>query len=198
MGYECEVAANQGIQRGTLWTLVSINTAMFVLELGAGILAHSSALLADSVDMLVDAVVFALALIVSRESLRIKRRAAFGTGILEAILGFCVLAEVVHKWIAGSHPEFQGMILVGTVAGAANIGCLFLLRRHRRGEAHIRATWIFTRTDVLANLGTVVAGFLIFFTRSTYPDLIMGSLICLIILHGSIEILRGEPESQAL
>ena len=82
------------------------------------------------------------------------------------------------------------MIMVGAAALAANVSCLWLLRKQRRGEVHIRASWIFTRTDALANLGTILGGGLVVATRSALPDLIVGAAISLLVLHGSFEIIR--------
>jgi Co/Zn/Cd efflux system component len=82
------------------------------------------------------------------------------------------------------------MIVVGTASLAANVSCLWLLRKQRRGEVHIRASWIFTRTDALANLGTILAGGLVLATRSALPDLIVGAAVSIVVLCGSFEIIR--------
>jgi Co/Zn/Cd efflux system component len=82
------------------------------------------------------------------------------------------------------------MIMIGAAAVAANVSCLWLLRKQRRGEVHMRASWIFTRTDALANLGTILAGGLVLATRSGFPDLIVGAAISVIFLIGSSEIIR--------
>jgi Co/Zn/Cd efflux system component len=82
------------------------------------------------------------------------------------------------------------MMMAGAAALAANVSCLWLLREQRRGEVHIRASWIFTRTDALANLETILGGGLVLATRSALPDLIVGAAIALLVLHGSFEIIR--------
>jgi Co/Zn/Cd efflux system component len=88
------------------------------------------------------------------------------------------------------------MIVVGAAALAANVSCLWILRKQRRGEVHIRASWIFTRSDALANLGTIVGGGLVLATRIPLPDLTVGAAISLVVLYGSFEIIRDAASEQ--
>lgn len=70
-----------------------------------------------------------------------------------------------------------------------------LLAKHRHGGLHMRASWIFTTTDVIANVGVVVAGALVAWTGSSLPDLVVGLAIGLVVLTGAVRILRltGKP-----
>jgi len=163
---------------------------MYFLEMAAGVLAHSTALLADSLDMLADAAIYGIALYAVGKPHSAKRRAAFTSGIFQGILGLMVVGEVIRHFLYGSEPVSLVMIVGGATALAANISCLWLLRKQRRGEVHIRASWIFTRTDALANLGTILGGTLVFATRSALPDSIAGAAISLVVLYGSFEIIR--------
>ena len=45
------------------------------------------------------------------------------------------------------------MILLGLIVLTANTGCLLLIQKHRHGEIHMRASWIFSKNDVIANTG---------------------------------------------
>jgi len=66
-----------------------------------------------------------------------------------------------------------------------------LLQKHRSGEVHIRASWIFTKNDALANLGTVIGGVLVSLTKTALPDLVLGLIICFVVVRGGIEIVRN-------
>ena len=79
---------------------------------------------------------------------------------------------------------------VSTVALAANVSCLYLISRHRQGGAHMKASWIFSTNDVLANLGVIGAGALVGWTQSRFPDLVIGTIIAVIVLTGAVRILR--------
>jgi Co/Zn/Cd efflux system component len=54
----------------------------------------------------------------------------------------------------------------------------------------MRASWIFSRSDVLANLGVLLAGLLVWVTTSRWPDLIIGAAIAAVVIKGGLEILR--------
>ena len=140
--------------------------------------------------MFADAAVYAIALYAVGKLHSVKRRAAFVTGILQGALGLLIVGEVIRRFLYGSEPRSLVMMMVGAAALAANVSCLWLLRKQRRGEVHIRASWIFTKTDTLANLGTILGGGLVLVTRSALPDLIAAAAISLIVLYGSHKIIR--------
>ena len=178
------------VERSTLLLLIAINGVMFVVELAAGWVAQSMGLIADSLDMLADAGVYAIAILAVGSSPLRKAHAAAVSGCLQLGLASLVLVEVVRKWIHGSEPMSGLMIGVSLLALAANVACLSLLRKHRHGDVHMRASWIFSTTDVQANVGVIVAGALVALTTSSAPDLIIGVLVCGIVVRGGIRILR--------
>jgi Co/Zn/Cd efflux system component len=178
------------VERGTLLVLIAINGVMFIVEVATGWLAQSMGLVADSLDMLADAGVYGLALVAVGKDPVAKAHAAIASGCIQLSLASLVLLEVVRKWHHGSEPSSIVMIGVSVLALAANTGCLYLLRKHRRGEVHMRASWIFSTTDVQANLGVVLAGILVLVTASSVPDLVVGVLVCGIVVRGGVRILR--------
>lgn len=187
-----ELPALQGrkSEAGVLRVLLGINAVMFVLELVAGWSAESSGLIADSLDMLADAVVYGLALYAVGKAANLKVRAAHVSGLFQGILAVGVVVDVVRRFATGSAPEPPTMISVSTLALLANVSCLFLLAKHRDGEAHMRASWIFSTNDVLANLGVMAAGALVAWTGSHLPDLIVGTAVAALVLVGAFRIFR--------
>ena len=178
------------VERSTLLLLIAINGAMFVIELATGWLAQSMGLVADSLDMLADAGVYGVTLLVVGASSVRKAQAAAASGCIQLGLASLVLVEVLRKWFYGSEPSSGLMIGVSILALAANTACLYLLRKHRHGEVHMRASWIFSTTDVQANVGVILAGILVSVTASSVPDLIVGILVCGIVVRGGLRILR--------
>lgn len=174
----------------TLRLVLAINVAMFAVELVAGLLSESTGLLADSLDMLADATVYGLSLFAVGKAATTKLRSARVAGLLQGILAVGVLVEATRRLIVGSAPEAPTMIGVSLVALAANAICLVLLVRHREGGAHMKASWIFTSTDVLANLGVIVAGALVAWTGSRLPDLVIATAVGLVVLGGAVRIFR--------
>lgn len=193
------MSAKESLGRGVLLILLAVNGSMFGVELVAGWLAESMGLVADALDMAADAAVYGLALFAVGASRSNKLRAARFAGRVQLLLGGIAVLEVARRWIVGSAPEPDVMIGVSTVALAANVVCLALLRRHRLGEVHLRAAWIFSATDVQANLGVMVAGALVRAFESPLPDLLIGLVVCGLVLRGALRIRRQvQQEERAL
>lgn len=167
---------------------MSINAVMFVAEIIAGIVAESTGLMADSLDMLADATVYAIGLYAVGKAVSVKARAALMSGIFQILLALGVAAEVARRLLFGSEPEALIMIGVSMIALLANIVCLVLISKHRDGEVHMRASWIFSKNDVIANVGVIFAGILVYVLASPLPDLVIGALISLIVLRGGVSI----------
>jgi Co/Zn/Cd efflux system component len=188
--------ANQ-LERRALGWLLAINGVMFVGEAFLGWWSESTGLLADSLDMLADACVYGIAFFAVGRSPRLQSGAATASGILQITLGLGVLAEVIRRFVLGSDPVSVVMMVTGGVALLANLTCLAILARHRDGGAHMRASWIFSTNDVIANLGVIVSGALVLWLASPLPDLIIGTLISLVVLRGGIQILASTRTSSS-
>jgi cation diffusion facilitator family transporter len=183
-------AADPARERRALWAVLAINAAMFVIELAAGLVAQSTGLVADSLDMFADAAVYGVSLYAVGRSALAQGRAARLAGVLQLLLGLGALAEVARRALTGSAPEAPLMMGVAALALAANAACLVILARHREGGAHLRASWIFTTTDVIANAGVILAGLLVAVTGMRVFDLVVGVLIAGLVLRGAWRILR--------
>lgn len=176
-------------ESGTLRWLLVINAVLFAVEMTAGLIAQSTGLIGESLDNFADAAVYGLALYAVGTSVRVQLRAAHLAGILQLMLALGVLAEVVRRFVFGSEPESLVMMAIAFIALIANTCCLLLLSKHKEGGAHMKASWIFSANDVLINVGVIVAGALVAWTGSNYPDLIIGTITGAIVLNGARRIL---------
>lgn len=163
---------------------------MFVVEFGIGVLSESMGLIADSMDMLADATVYGIGLYAVGRSMRIKVRAALISGIFQVVLGVGILLEIARRFVSGSDPDPLFMIGISLIALIANVVCLALIFKHRDGEIHMRASWIFSKNDVIANTGVIAAGILVYLMNSRVPDLLIGSLIVMVVLRGGFAIIK--------
>ena len=194
----CEArVADTAEQRRVLGIALALNATMFVVGTVAGVLAQSSGLLADALDMLADASAYAIALLAIRRATAFKRRAALTSGAVLALLGSGVIVDAIRRALTASEPEGWVMFAVATLSLTVNATVLRLLRRYREGEVHLRASWIFTRADVIANLGVIAAGALVLATGNRIPDLIIGCAIGLYVLKEAFEILRDARAEKA-
>ena len=199
-GCGCEVEIKDQSQRQVLYWLLGINATMFVIEMGIGLLADSTALIVDSLDMLADAVVYGVALYAIGKSLLHKANAARISGFFQMALGLLIIIDIVRRSIYGSEPVSGLMMAMGAVALVANVICLVIIRKQRNEEVHMRASWIFSANDVIANLGVIFAGVLVFWLDSRWPDLVIGVIVSCVVLRGAKMILEeaGNERQRAL
>lgn len=172
-----------------LKTLLLINGGMFFVEFILGVFAESMGLISDSLDMLADASVYMISLYAVGKTIEMKKKSAKVNGYFQIILGLGVLAESVRRFVYGSDPEPSYMIMVSILALIANVYCLYLLSAHKEGGAHMKASYICSSTDVMANAGVIVAGVLVMLTKSSIPDLVVGIVVACIVLRGAKSIL---------
>ena len=198
----CEFEPTDDEQRRTLLFVLFINAIMFAVEITVGILATSTGLTADSLDMLADASVYAISLYAVGRASSVRRSAASISGVLQIVLGIGVLIEVCRRFFSGGDPIGMAMIAMGCVAFLANALCLWLLSKHRHGDVNFRASWIFSANDVIANAGVILSGVLVILLGSQLPDLAIGIVIAGVVVRGGVRILAEskasieEPQSQ--
>jgi len=188
-GCGCEIEIKDKEQQGILIRLMLINGFMFVFEIGLGWYAQSTGLIADSLDMLADAIVYAIGLYAIGKSLQHKANAALVSGYFQGVLGLMILIDIIRRIYIGSEPVSFLMMGVGVIALIANVYCLRLIDSQKDGEVHMRASWIFSKNDVIANTGVIAGGALVWMLDSRWPDLIIGTMISLVILNGARHII---------
>lgn len=186
----CEVAVLKKNHSGVLIAVLAINGIMFLVEAVAGIKAHSTGLLGDSLDMLGDAMAYGISLYVLGRSQRWNAGAAAFKGALMAILGATVLSEAAWKLFHPVQPTVATMGIIGAVALIANLACLGLLWKSRADDMNMRSVWLCSRNDIVANLGVLGAAVLVNWTGSTWPDIAVGACIAVLFLRSSFEVFR--------
>ena len=175
--------------RQALWIVIAINAAMFLVEGVAGLLAHSTSLLADALDMLGDALVYGFSLFVLARSARWQAGAALVKGALMLAFGLGVLWEAAYKIFIPVMPDVKMMGVIGGLALAANLACFVLLYRHRGDNLNMSSTWLCSRNDLIANVGVLLAASGSSLWASRWPDILVGSIIAGLFLHSAFRVL---------
>lgn len=173
-----------------LQIVLAINLVMFVAEFTAGVLARSTALMADSVDMLGDALVYILSLYALNRSLRWRAGAALVKGGIIAAFGVWVFVEVLLKLFSGTVPTAQTMGIFGFIALVANLTCLGLLYRYRNRDVNMSSTFECSRNDVIANTGVLIAAAGVYAFSASWPDILVGTIIALLFFRSAVRVLR--------
>ncbi|MFE8071035.1 cation diffusion facilitator family transporter [Marinobacteraceae bacterium S3BR75-40.1] len=186
----CSVEASNRQERRLLWVVLSLNAVMFLVEFAAGWIADSSGLLADSLDMLADTAVYSLSLFAVGRALYHRARAALFNGSLQLALGTLVLLDVAYRVWSGTVPEANIMTGIALLALVVNAACFLILFQFRRGDINLRASWICSRNDMLANVGVLAAAGLVSWLGAAWPDRVIGVVIALVILHSAWGIVR--------
>lgn len=187
----CAVRPVEGAQRRVLRIVLAVNLAMFAVEIAGGLLAGSTALLADSADMLGDSMVYGFSLYAVGRGPAWQARAALLKGSVMAVFGAMVVAEVVAKLTRGTTPSAELMSAVGLLALAANGAVLALLWRRRADDLNMRSVWLCSRNDVTANAGVLLAALGVAFTGSAWPDIAVGAGIAALFLTSACGVIRA-------
>ena len=193
----CEIREIPREQRRTLQIVLLINAVMFLTESVAGVLAHSTALFADSLDMLGDAIVYGFSLYVIGRGIAWQARAALLKGLIMAAFGIGLLVQVAVKITRGVTPSVEVMGVVGTLAFAANLWCLALLWRRRGDDINMRSAWICSRNDVIANVAVLVAAGAVAVTGSPWPDIVIGLLVASVFGRSAVQVVRDASRAVA-
>lgn len=183
-------------QKNVLRQVLLWNLALFAGLGVAGWVADSSALLANAVDNGSDAAVYLLSYLAIDRRPVWKRGAATVSGIMLLIFAVAVLADVVRRWMYGAEPLGPVMIGLAVAAAAINLWCLVLLRRLRSDDVNMKAAETFSFNDFISNGGVIVAGGLVLWLGTSWPDLVAGALIAAVAFKGGIEILRSVREDK--
>lgn len=187
---EIELDANNAAERKTLIWVLAINFLQVVVAGVVGIIADSTGLLGAALDNLGDAGVYAISLYAVGRTVAAKVRVARLSGVVLIALGLALLVEVLRRFFVGAEPLGLAMIVTALANAALNVLCLKLLRSHRDRGVHLKASWIFTTNDMLANVGIVLSGIAVMLFASPLPDLIIGLLVGVIVLRGGWVILQ--------
>ena len=187
----CAVEALQVRQSSTLKIVLAINAVMFVVELAAGLISSSTALLADSLDNLGDALTYGLSLYAVSRGARHKAVVALFKGGLILTAGIFVLGQAVYRMVFPALPIFEMMGGISLLALAANGWCLALLWKHRVDDINMTSVWECSRNDIASNVAVFVAAGGVWITHSGWPDLLVGLLLALLFLRSAARVLRG-------
>lgn len=178
-------------EKKLLWSVLLINFAFFIIEIMTGFISRSMGLVADSLDMLADAIVYSLSIYAVGRAASKKKSVAKMSGYFQLILAVFGFIEVIRRFSGSEElPDFQMMMMISFFALIGNALCLYLLQKSKSKEAHMQASMIFTSNDVIVNIGVIIAGALVYFTHSKFPDLIVGTIVFGLVAKGAFRILK--------
>ena len=188
---ELPLASDESQQRKILWWVLGINFGFFIVEMTTGWISRSMGLVADSLDMLADSIVYGLSLFAVGAAISRKKKVAKMSGYFQMGLALLGFTEVLRRFFSeGETPLFQWMVIISVLALIGNLISLWLINKAKSEEAHMQASAIFTSNDIIVNGGVILAGVLVYFLDSKWPDLAIGGIVFAFVMRGAIRILK--------
>lgn len=185
----CAIDALRERQRGTLLIVLGINAGMFLVIAVAAHYGKSTALLADSLDNLGDALTYSLSLYAVSRGATVKAKVALFKGGLIFLAACAVIAQLAYKFFVPSVPVFEVMGAFSLLGLVANSFCLYLLWRHRHEDVNMSSVWECSRNDIASNLSVFAAAGAVWFTGSGWPDIVVALGLVWLLMRSAIRVI---------
>jgi cobalt-zinc-cadmium efflux system protein len=188
--------------RRALAIALGLIVAFMAVEVTAGILAGSLALLADAGHMLTDAAALAAAFVASRLAARpaggpwtfglgrSEILAAQANGISLLVLGVWIVYSATRRLISAPHVHGGVVLGIALVGIAVNLVATLVLSRANQESLNVRGAYLHIATDLAAFVGTALAGGLVLLTGWSRFDPIAGLLVAALMMRSSWSLLR--------
>lgn len=176
--------------RRTVWIVLALNAAMFVVEMIAGQMAGSLSLQSDALDFAGDTATYAISLAVIGQAVQVRARAALLKGVVLGGFAVFVLASALWRTFVAGVPEAETMGVVGAMALSVNVTAALLLLRFRDGDANVRSVWLCSRNDALGNIAVLIAAGLVAVTGTKWADLAVATIMASLFLSTATQIVR--------
>jgi Co/Zn/Cd efflux system component len=188
---DCSIEALRERQRGTLLIVLAINAIMFLVIVVAAFYGKSTALLADSLDNLGDALTYGLSLYAVSRGGAVKAKVALFKGGLILLAAMVVAGQLIYRLFVPSLPIFEVMGAFSLLGLAGNSLCLFLLWRHRHEDVNMSSVWECSRNDIASNLSVFVAAAAVWLTDSGWPDMVVALGLVWLLLRSAIRVISS-------
>lgn len=188
---DCSIEALRERQRGTLQMVLGINAVMFLVIVAAALYGQSTALLADSLDNLGDALTYILSLYAVSRGVATKAKVALFKGGLIFLAACAVAAQIIYRLFVPSVPLFEVMGVFSLIGLASNGLCLYLLWRHRYEDVNMSSVWECSRNDIASNLSVFVAAGAVWLTGSGWPDIVVALGLVWLLMRSAIRVISS-------
>jgi cobalt-zinc-cadmium efflux system protein len=180
-----------------------LNTGLVVVQVGFGLVAHSTGLLADAGHNLADVGALVLSLVAVRLALRPPSAersfgnhratilAALANASLIAVVTVLIVIDSVHR-LGHPEPVRAGVVVVVAAIGLVVNGLAALILRDGSNDLNMRSALLHMAGDALASLAVMAAGVALLFAPSaTWLDPVSALVVALIIVYQTGRVFRG-------
>jgi cobalt-zinc-cadmium efflux system protein len=179
-----------------------LTAGVAVLELAGGFLAHSLALLADSVHVFMDVVALGIALVAQWQGARpatlrqtfgfarLEILAALANGALLLAVTILIAVEAVRRFAVPELPSGALMIVVAAIGMSINTAVGLTLARGTHTDLNMKAALYHVAGDALGGVAVVVGGAIVLWVGAVWIDPALSLLVAALIVVGVIRIVR--------
>ena len=176
--------------RNALIIAFIINLIMITADLIYGLIMSSASLLSDAANNSGDAFILGSSLLVLSSTTVVKNRLAFLKGIIMIAFSLWAFYHVYLGFVGKSALSGGVISFVGILSLIGNTSVALMMHKHQHKDLNFKSAFICCRNDAIASAGIILAGLLVMFTGSFWPDIIIGSAIATIVCLGGIKIIR--------
>jgi len=185
-----------------LLVALAITAGVMVLEIVAGFMSHSLALLADAGHMATDAAALGMTLTASwiahHPATRTKTYGFYRTEILAAFLNgltlwgivIWIVVEAIQRFIHPPTIRAPIMLLTAIIGLVANLGCAWALRPSRSESLNMKSAYLHVLADALGSVSVIGAAVVIWVSGWSSADPIASLLVCAVILWSSWNLIK--------
>lgn len=185
-----------------LWLALGLTSSFLVVEIIAGFLTQSLALLSDAAHMFTDAAALAIALIAIKiGKLPADDKRTFGyqrfeilAALFNALMLFIVALYILYEaYIRFSHPpEIQslGMLMVAILGLIINLIAMKILMSGAEDSLNVKGAYLEVLSDALGSVGVIVGAVVIDLTQWVWVDTLIAVLIGVWVLPRSWLLLK--------
>ena len=176
--------------RNALIIAFIINLIMLTADLTYGLIMNSAALLSDAANNSGDVFILGSSLLVLSSSTIVKNRLALIKGIIMLVFGIWAFYHVYLGLIGESQLSGGVVTAVGVLSFIGNTIVALMMHRHHHKDINFKSAFICCRNDAIGSAGIILAGVLVIFTGSFWPDIVIGAIIASVVFSGGIKIIR--------
>jgi len=176
--------------RNALIIAFVINLIMITADLTYGLMMNSASLLSDAANNSGDAFILGSSILVLSATTAVKNRLALFKGVVMIAFGLWAFYHVYLGLIGASVLSGGVISFVGLLSLIGNASVALMMNKHQHKDINFMSAFICCRNDAIGSAGIILAGLLVIFTGSFWPDIIIGSAIATIVCLGGIKIIR--------
>lgn len=169
---------------------LALNFSMFIIEITFGLYANSLALIFDATDFLGDSLNYGIAIYVLSKPQIWKSLAATIKAAFMLSFGIYILANGIYRINIVEIPSANTMIWVAALAMVVNLAVSLMLFKFRKGDSNQKSVWLCSRNDTINNLLVIIAGFLVGYFNSKWPDLIVAGIMSFLAISSAFIVFK--------